>query len=398
MKAKESNRNRVAYEIFHLTKNISFHIARTRLQNSVDAEKVVQRSLCDAMKLLEYVDLSDRMQVKGLVAILTTQNANSRARKERADNRGEGTTRQIAQGDLLQDEDLYRLVHGIWQLTVRDRAALLLAGLYHMPLREIATLLHTMKNRVELRIQRGLHFLGEHAPSPKRLSVEEGLLPQALASWMEEYLNRLEAISNADPYLFTHDFERRTIHQMITGQGAVKEMLEGRKSMILIFLGAGLGLIFLLFLFSRIFSSQPPKKEEAESAISLPSSEPQEPEFHALVSVPRAYSAPYQSTCLFIDPETYMLYEVPKGGEGKKMYDLSLMVKENGKPVHLGKVDDVIYIAFINGKGGKLSGNPIEFTKTPYWESAWFYNQQEKVDSEWEGVVMNGVKYSFLSQ
>lgn len=164
---------------------------------------------------------------------------------------------------------------------------------------------------------------------------------------------------------------------------------------------SGILAILVLLVLARFTIFKPNDSEQASSSalssgeLTSESISEETPVANETRSIPGRYYGVYDNTILFVDPEDNTVYEYPKGGDVKKVLAIDELASEHAGIHHIGKVDDVIYLAFMDGKGAHISGDPAEATMEPYWQKDWFEGQIEGQPQLEEPLIYDGVAYQF---
>ena len=90
------------------------------------------------------------------------------------------------------------------------------------------------------------------------------------------------------------------------------------------------------------------------------------------------------------------MYRVEKDHPASGLINLRKNLEETGGVEHVGEQDGKIYLAFMDGRGGIISGQPAKISLEDYWQEDWFTNQ--KADPTVPSVVINSVEYLFTRQ
>lgn len=385
-------------QILNRMKNFSYHIAFHFLRDEERAEKVVIETMT---RLAHYEHLMPEgwEGSKYFIGLLTCQIALVFLRKDR------GRLDRSTYRELFADpSDFHRTGNRIYDLEkavdcLNFQDQIILAGkvCLHLSDENLGAVLHLRPSAVSRRVNQSLLILGKRVPRSDRrpYQPEDPAIQQALFFKLKEKTNRIEALANLNKHSFSQSFERKAVQSIASGKSGsfferLFDLFKNQKTSVY---AIGIS-VFLLLVIAALLQTREPKDQKAELTNQPVKMEEEQPSL-SKKDLPSSYYALYDTTTLIVDPDTLMVYEALQGGEVKRIYKLEEPVKANGKIMHIGKVDEMIYVAFANGKGGSIQGQPAEFTLTPYWESAWFRNQKKREEENQE-IVVDKTAYRLL--
>lgn len=385
-------------QILNRMKNFSYHIAFHFLRDEERAEKVVIETMT---RLAHYEHLMPEgwEGSKYFIGLLTCQIALVFLRKDR------GRLDRSTYRELFADPSdfrrtgnrIYDLEKAVDCLNFQDQIILAGKVCLHLSDENLGAVLHLRPSAVSRRVNQSLLILGKRVPRSDRrpYQPEDPAIQQALFFKLKEKTNRIEALANLNKHSFSQYFERKAVQSIASGKSGsfferLFDLFRNQKTSVY---AIGIS-VFLLLVIAALLQTKEPKDQKAELTNQPVKMEEEQPSL-SKKDLPSSYYALYDTSTLIVDPDTLMVYEAFQGGEVKRIYKLEEPVKANGKIMHIGKVDEMIYVAFANGKGGSIQGQPAEFTLTPYWESAWFRNQKKREEENQE-IVVDKTAYRLL--
>lgn len=407
--------------------NLSYQAAFRHCHEEERAAETARTTLARLEKYSNRIAQMDPLDQKSLVCLVTTYHILSQNDLEEDLGQLDEKTIQNA-GNLEADDLVYTYNAVLDKMGPKMRALFLLAVHFRLSDRQIAQFLDCDTDYISRAIE-------EISESLSRLVKDEEVDPdlrresmqRACSFQLKSLVDRLEAVSSLNPRpLHEH---RRVRQELRPSEGSAQETQpvdsdvasaprapktsESKKANDSLW-GAlqrgdffsrragyylsGLLALLVLILLARftIFKPAPKEKKVAsESVISLASqSESSEP-ITAEHPIPARYYSHYENLLLFVDPETGMVYECPRDGAVREVLNILPAMKDHAGIHHIGKVEEVIYLAFMDGKGAKISGQPAKLQIEPYWQKVWFEGQLEGLPQVQSPFVYNGISFQF---
>lgn len=412
----ESQRNHASYRDWNrMLRNLCFHVANAILHDVKTAETVSALAVQRGEENMYFLSHPDRDEIKAFY-ILIARHLTSVAQKRnlmRGAEAGSGSERPEPP-QFTEPLVIDRMRSAFAYISIRDRIVLLLNILFSLREDEIAKILHMKGRSAVIRRERALSYLHrafigntmmenaetagngrsrEHQGDRTQREFEEQLV-QIASSWMRETINTYEALANMDPHVFSNSLSAEALWAQNHMKNEAAYFLKKHRRHI--YLGAGI--LFLLIILSIVLTGIRKKardKERTESiALSLSlASQSEESIVIKTVSVKRSLSAFLPGEIIFVDEQTSMLYESKEGEAPRGLMDLSKAVLAHYGIDHIGKIGDIIYLAFLDGTGASISGSPLKLEGTEYWQKKWFSNQS---DTPFQPRVnIEGVLYEF---
>lgn len=391
-------------QIFNRSKNFSYHIAFTFLQDPKKSEKTVIDTMT---RLAHYENLVPEGWEEGkyFIGLLTSHLALVQLRKDR------GRLDRSVYEDLFTDSSdfsltgnrIYDLEKAVGTLNFQDQIILAFKVCFGLSDEDLGALLRLRPSAVSRRVSQSLFVLNQRVPrrDQRPYYPEDPAIHQAFFFKLKERTNRIEALSNLNKHSFSQGFERRAMQSIASGKsGSFFDHFFGfftnkRTSVYAI----GMSIFLLLLVIAALMGGKEPGSRKAELMNQTEKEEQAEkPQVMEKRSLPSGYYAIYDTTVLFVDPDSCKVYEVLQGGEVKELFNLKEPVKENGRIMHVGKADEIVYVAFANGKGGSIQGQPAEFNLTPYWEAAWFRGTKKLNEEDKREVIAGNITYQFMEE
>lgn len=416
-------------------RNLSYQAAFQHCHQEALAEEAAQHTLNQVKQLGSWFSSQTPLDQNGFIGLISTYYVlKDKSIEEKTDD-GEKIDREEVE-KANPDNLISTYQAALRDMPVRERALFLLAVHFRLSDEEIAKVLSQSTGQISREIERISEQLSnrvrddEIEPNLRRKSMQ-----QACAFQVKTLVDRLEAFASLNDHTFSSDEVPgpqapvyRPVDRPVSGQDRPQRGEKARgdssangtlspkaksassprfkdqtkvatKSAYYI---SGILAILVLLVLARFTILKP--KDQGRLASSDQSSTSEEvvqssseetPVTRETRSVPSRYYGAYNNTILFVDPEDNTVFEYPKGGEVKKILNIDEAASQHGGIHHIGKVDDTIYLAFMDGKAGHISGEPAELTLEPYWQKAWFEGQLEGQPQLDEPLIYDGVAYQF---
>lgn len=408
--ASGAGKKRLAADIYEQTKSICYYFAFDMLRDHEEALLAIRRTMVRMMRSYEIIHPENSGELKRAAAILCRYVAldilHSKGREESLPEPQEDDGQESVSTGRI---DIYRALDAIGRLPSRSRTVVLLNGVFRMTDPDIAEVLRMSMYAVGQRRTQGRRFLYQ-AMNPRRQEGEKpskeewAAVNDALALWLSQKIVWAEAIANVDPPELSEEFERETLRQMVADPSFFESFAEGvrrnklRAAAILVGIAA---LAVLIGLYGRGTPSEEgsvPAMQRVKSQIALaagynPSAS--ENSQTSLREVPASMYFVSGDTLVFIDPDTLLLYRLEKGVAPKELCNLAPAAKTHLGIERVGVHGKAIHLAFVDGTGAEVIGNPAEVSITPYWQTAWFEGSDPLTVQMKKGVRINNTMFTF---
>lgn len=392
-------------KFFQQHKNLAYHIAYSFTQDEGRAEEVVRQ----VMNILHECGVLDgdwtREEKKALLVLVTRHRALVAARANRTQTPAARNT-EVTIPSLMGDAEVSVFGEQIARIPERDRIVLQLSVLFSLPDERISALLRMKRSSVISRRTRAMAFIGEQNNlSPQQIKE----LPQypsfvtALHLWLKSHINSVEAVSNLDVHIFAPEMEEQILNDLqgnVLYHRAVSKIshLSESQNRILLLVGAlMIGVIIIFVLLQLLGHPDGNRRFEIEESIlsSEEASSASSEEVKEIRQVKRAHAAYYKDRILFLDEKSGILYEAKLGSPVRALLNLSEAITETYGIEHIGYRDERIYLAFVDGQGGHVDGNPPQLTMEEYWAEVWFSGQEKNPATT--SIVVDGIEYQLQS-
>lgn len=389
-------------KFYHQYKNMAYHIAFSFTHEEKSAEQVVAEVMGIFQECGIFESELSREERKGLLVLVTRHRALVASRALR--NNGESCHDvHIPMPSLIGDAEVSVYGEQIARIPERDRIVLQLSLLFALSDDRISHLLRMKRNAVNARRTRALAFIADQnslSDEARASLLENSSFRTALHLWLKSHINSVEAVSHMDTHVFAPETEE-CILSALQGRPVYKRAINGiarlgeSQNRILYLVAALVLCVILILTFMRFFGGRGHQKFEIQnSEISSDASEASSEEIVTEIrQVKRAHAAFYKDRILFLDEKNGVLYEAKIGADVRPVINLKEAITNAYGIEHIGYQDGRIYLAFVNGKGGHISGNPIQLTMEQYWAKAWFKNQDDQPATS--QVRVDGVEYQF---
>lgn len=284
-------------------------------------------------------------------------------------------------------------------------------------------------------------------------------IKDALQIWQERELNRAEAMSNADPHIFSQPFIHETLEKM--NDAEEKQRRSPKKSIFpsskisnrtlgMVAMAAVLVLMIIPFA-SGVFSNldkdtvKPagasiesasqgaagtadneavtPKTDTEMASASKPTTAKTEEDAamtagrqtpsteaatapqmdmnasdvdpSSIRTVSKSYYSVHGNLTTFVDPETGQIYRLSAGSQPQPIFDMKEQMDAHGGLEHFGVQDQTIYVGFNDGRGMIISGDPLQAEDSRYWHKEWFEGNDALPEALKEGLIFGDMKYEF---
>ena len=224
---------------------------------------------------------------------------------------------------------------------------------------------------------------------------------------MQQKILHLERAMNTNNHLLSAEAEARVQEKMKNTSSGFSLANIPRGA---IFAILAIVLLLVILIFTRIFATSDIKEgdeleltsgsESLGHQAGLPTEDDVEESIQTFTTttvVPEGLYASYTKTTVFIDPDTLILFVLTEGQTPQEVYDLAEIAESHWGVQYVGKIEDTIYLAFIDGTGGIIEGVPASLEETRYWQSYWFENQSPLKQELKSGIVIDEVQYQFDS-
>lgn len=392
-------------KFFQQQKNLAYHIAYSFTQEEGRAEEVVRQ----VMNILHECGVLDgdwtKEEKKALLVLVTRHRALVAARSNRPNVQAE-RNQDVPIPSLMGDAEVSVFGEQIARIPERDRIVLQLSVLFSLPDERISSLLRMKRSAVISRRTRALAFIGEQndlSPQQRKELPQHPSFVTALHLWLKSHINSVEAVSHLDTHIFAPAIEEQIVNDLqgnVLYHRAINKIsrLSESQNRILLLVGAlMIGVIILLVLMQLL--GQPGGKRRFEIEESLLSSDETSSktseEVTEIRQVKRTRAAYYKDRILFLDEKSGILYEAKLGSPVRALIDLSEAITKTYGIEHIGYRDDRIYLAFVDGQGGHVAGNPPQLTMEEYWAEVWFAGQEKNPATS--SIVVDGIEYQLES-
>lgn len=397
--------------IYDNGKYLSFYRAYISTENVKLSEEIMEASLVMAAKHAEETLKMDSFQLKAFIVVLTEYQLERFERQSRKDGQKGFTIKPFTVSQALgSNEEQNELGIRMQRLSLRDLAIVSLHTIHNMKFDEIAELFQTKIKLIIKRYRRANRSLNTDSESIEdRLESSDKMQPitsRLVFALMQQKIKQLDRATANNNQNLSAEAEARVQEKMKNTSRGFSLAKIPREA---IFALIALVLVLLIILISQILAS-PGLKEGEESSDSVTVSESLDEStietseeevsetvqtFTKTTAVPSNLYASYAKTTVFIDPDTQILYDLTEGESPEVVYDLAEVAETHWGIQHVGKIEDTIYLAFIDGTGGIISGDPYELEETRYWQSYWFENQSPLKQELKAGIVIDEIQYQF---
>lgn len=416
-------------------RNLAYQAAFQHCHQEILAEEAAHHTLQQVSRKETWFSGQTPLDQKGFIGLVATYYAlKDKAEETPVEDGEKEESEELEKADPDKLISTYQMA--LQEMPAREKALFLLAVHFRLSDEEIAKLVAQSTGQISREIERISEQLSnrvqddEVEPTLRRTSMQK-----ACAFQVKSLVDRLEAFASLNEHTFSLDVVPdpqapvyRPVDRPVSRQDHPQRREKGRgdspsnwtfppkaksasssrfkdqtkvatKSAYYI---SGILAILVLLVLAR-FTILKPKDQgrlasSDQSSISeeaVQSSSEEAPVTRETRPVPSRYYGAYDNTILFVDPENNTVFECPKGGEVKKILNIDEAASQHGGIHHVGKVDDTIYLAFMDGKAGHISGEPAELTLEPYWQKAWFEGQLEGQPRLDEPLIYDGVAYQF---
>lgn len=391
-------------QFFALHKNLAYQIAYTYTQDEESAESVVEQAMRQ-MRISGFLDAPElsREDRRGLLMLITRHRALVAARESR---NGASAPREVEGPKPTMAGDAEVSIFGeiISKIPTRDRIVLIMAAVYRLSDSTIARALRLKSAAVTRRRLRSLQFIadqwGHHQDNPEAL-LEESSLLTALTLWLKGRINSAEAMSNMDPHAYSPETEERIVKAMADPQRELSfRALEESGNRIPLMAG-----LLVLVVVLGIVIAQAFRTNDRPSVVALDSdlvsgevqsgleSEVSEEAVTETRTIPLAHVAALPDAIVFYDAQEGKVYRAQNEQDAEEILDIAQTVQESYGLQHIGEAEGVIYLAFIDGRGGRIDGAPAQLTVEPYWQESWF--EDNRAVNETTHVRRGSIAYVF---
>lgn len=387
---------------FHANKNIAYHIAYDYTKDEPTAEAVVE-DVMRTMRTAGFLEgtYSDDEQ-RGLLALITRHRALVAARA-RSGGVPPSDEASLPMPVLVGDADVSLFGEWINQVPTRDRIVLLLARIFDLSDAKIAKVLRLKPQSVTKRRSRCLQFMTDRMREARgdaeRLEENPAFLT-ALALWLKSRMQSIEARAAIDPHVYSTTTEERMLALMSDPhRERAFRALHASGSRLPLLLGGFVLVVIIIFAIIKAIDTNHGLGKNGTTAIVSSETAPPaetEPVITETREIPPSHYAFYADRMVFFDGESGMLYRVKNGGTPEKLLDIGKAVDDGMGLQYIGDRDDTIYLAFIDGKGGRIEGQPAMLKLDQYWQSNWFANQLTSVPVQ--RVIVDTTAFTFRAQ
>lgn len=392
--------SQVSVKFFQQQKNLAYHIAYSLTHEDSRAEEVVR----EVMGILHECGVMDgewtKEEKKAILALVTRHRALVAARANRSQQPMERHD-DVAIPSLVGDAEVSVFGEQIARIPERDRIVLQLSILFSLSDEHIASLLRMKRSAVISRRTRALAFIGAENNLSSTQQQELSQFPSfvtALHLLLKSYINSVEAVSHLDTHIFAPEREEQILNDLqenILYHRAMNKVSRLRESQnrILLLVGAIMIAVILVFVVLQALghSGEHRRFEIEESTLSSEQTSSSAEDVTEIRQVKRAHAAYYKDRILFLDEKSGILYEAKLGSPVRALLNLRDALTEAYGIEHIGYQDGRIYLAFVDGRGGHVDGNPPTLTMEEYWVESWF-SQQEKAPAA-SKILVDGIEY-----
>ncbi len=391
---------------------LSFYRAYISTEDVKLSEEIMEASLIMAAKHSEQTLKMDSFQLKSFIVVLTEYQLERFERLRKKDGRPMKPLKPFTVNKALgNDPDQNERGTRLQRLSLRDIAILSLHTINNLKFDDIAELFSTKIKLIIKRFRRANTSLNtESASIEDRLNSSNKMQPQTsrlVYELMQQKILHLERAMNTNNHLLSAEAEARVQEKMKNTSSGFSLANIPRGA---IFAILAIVLLLVILIFTRIFATSDIKEgdeleltsgsESLGHQAGLPTEDDVEESIQTFTTttvVPEGLYASYTKTTVFIDPDTLILFDLTEGQTPQEVYDLAEIAESHWGVQYVGKIEDTIYLAFIDGTGGIIEGVPASLEETRYWQSYWFENQSPLKQELKSGIVIDEVQYQFDS-
>ncbi len=396
------------------TQNLAFQTAFQRLKSDQDAEKCLieayervfmnpsvmsERSFSDQKVILclivDYLAMG--MEKKGP----TEMKGFKKAPYPEEERQEDEEDKQEEDETLLSNKMVNEYYQALAKLRDRDKIFLYLSRYYLLKNEEIASLIFMRKGAVSRRLERIELGLNRMVKDKKAdLALRSEAVERAIHLFLKDKSNEIEALSNLGRKTFSPQYEtsisdlvRASKIQMDIRRLRHDESSKSRKGAY--YASGVLAVVLIIFLLRiSVFSPKVSKeKQVAENNVEISDQNEVSQAIERQTPIKKENYAAYETEIVFYDKESGNLFELPKGGKVKLVTNISEEAKKHAGVQYIGKQKDIIYLAFFDGRGGKIKGSEAGPEISKYWQESWFKGKAEIPEAPEGKIVYNGTEY-----
>lgn len=303
--------------------------------------------------------------------------------------------------NLLSNKMVNEYYKALTRLRDRDKIFLYLSRYYLLKNEEIASLIYMRKGAVSRRLERIEYGLNRMVKDNKAdLALRSEAVERAIHLFLKDRSNEIEALSNLGSKTFSPQYEtsisdlvRASKIQMDIRRLKHDESSKSRKGAY--YASGVLAVVLIIFLLRiSIFSPKVAKNQlSPENSVEISRQKEASEAIERQISIKKENYAAYDSEIVFYDKESGNIFSLPKGGKVKLVANIAEEAKKHAGVQYIGKQKDTLYLAFFDGRGGKIKGASSGPEISKYWQELWFKGKAERPEAPKDKIVYDGTEY-----